>query len=315
MTLPGYLVVGGAGFIGSHLVSRLVERAQVTVVDDFSSGRRELLAPAIATGRCDLREGSVFDAELLQTAMRGKIAVFHLSANPDARRGLDNPLLDLEQGTLATHAVLDAMRRTDVKALVLASSATVYGTARTACREGDLGALPISLYGASKLASEALVSAHVECFGLTAWIFRLGNVIGPCATHGAPFDFLTRLARDPEQLTVLGDGSQSKPYVYVADAVDAMLFGFEHAADPLNVYNVSPPDATAVRSVAELCVAHSKNPHATIVYTGGQRGWRGDIPHSRLDGSALAALGYALPRSSDQAVLLGVTELAREILG
>ncbi len=315
MTLPGYLVVGGAGFIGSHLVSRLVERAQVTVVDDLSSGRREFLAAAVTTGRCELLEGSVFDAELLQRAMRGKIAVFHLSANPDARRGLDNPLLDLEQGTLATHAVLDTMRRTDVKALVLASSATVYGAARTACREGDLGALPISLYGASKLASEALVSAHVECFGITAWIFRLGNVIGPRATHGAPFDFLTRLGREPEQLTVLGDGLQSKPHVHVTDAVDAMLFGFEHAAEPLNVFNVAPADATTVRSVAELCVAHSQNPQANIVYTGGPRGWLGDIPHSRLDGSALAALGYTLPRSSDEAVKLGVAELAREISG
>lgn len=315
MTLPRYLVVGGAGFIGSHLVSRLVERAEVTVVDDFSSGRREYLAPAIATGRCDLREGSVFDAELMLSVMRGKIAVFHLSANPEARRGLENPLLDLEQGTLATHAVLDAMRRTDVKSLVLASSGTVYGLARAACREADLGALPISLYGASKLASEALVSAHVECFGVTAWIFRLGNVIGPRATHGAAFDFLTRLAREPEQLTVLGDGSQSKPYVYVEDAIQAMLFGFEHAADALNVYNVAPADTTSVRHVAELCVAHSRNPAANIVYGGGQRGWRGDIPHSRLDASALAALGYAWPRDSDAAMKLGVRELAAEISG
>ena len=315
MTLPGYLVVGGAGFIGSHLVSRLVERAQVTVIDDLSSGRREFLAPAIASGRCELREGSVFDAELLLGAMRGKIAVFHLSANPEARRGLEQPMLDLEQGTLATHAVLDAMRRMEVKGLVLASSGTVYGLARSACREGDLGALPISLYGASKLASEALVSAYVECFGLSAWIFRLGNVIGPRATHGAAYDFLTRLKQDPQQLTVLGDGQQSKPYLHVADAVDAMLYGFEHAADPLNVFNVAPPDATTVRSIAELCVACSKNPGATIAYGTAQRGWRGDIPHSRLDASALAALGYSLPRSSDEAVKLGVSELSREIFG
>ena len=315
MTLPSYLVVGGAGFIGSHLVSRLVERAQVTVIDDLSSGRREFLAPAIASGRCELREGSVFDAELLLSAMRGKIAVFHLSANPEARRGLEQPMLDLEQGTLATHAVLDAMRRMDVKGLVLASSGTVYGLARSACREGDLGALPISLYGASKLASEALVSAYVECFGISAWVFRLGNVIGPRATHGAAYDFLTRLKHDPQQLTVLGDGQQSKPYVHVSDAVDAMLYGFEHAADPLNVFNVAPPDATTVRGIAELCVACSKNPAATVAYGTGQRGWRGDIPHSRLDASALAALGYSIPRSSDEAVKLGVSELAREIFG
>lgn len=315
MTLPSYLVVGGAGFIGSHLVSRLIERGQVTVLDDLSSGRREYLTAAIASGRCQLREGSVFDTQLMSSVMRGKIAVFHLSANPEARRGLDNPVLDLEQGTLATHAVLDAMRRADVKGLVLASSGTVYGMARAASREGDLGALPISLYGASKLASEALVSAHVECFGLTAWIFRFGNVIGPRATHGAAFDFLTRLRQDPEQLTVLGDGSQSKPYVHVADAVDAMLFGFEHAADPLNVYNVAPVDASTVRSVAELCVARSRNPGASILYSGGQRGWRGDVPHSRLDPSALALLGYQVPKGSDAAVALGVAELAEEILG
>ena len=315
MTLPGYLLIGGAGFIGSHLVTRLVERAEVTVLDDLSSGRREFLADALATGRCQLLEGSVFDAELLSRAMRGKIAVFHLSANPEARRGLEQPRLDLEQGTLATHCVLEAMRRVDVKALVLASSGTVYGQARSACREGDLGALPISLYGASKLASEALVSAYVECFGLSAWIFRLGNVIGPRATHGAAFDFLTRLKREPEQLVVLGDGNQSKPYVYVADAVEAMLFGFEHAAETLNVFNVAPPDATTVRSLAEWCVACSSNPAASIVYGGGQRGWRGDVPHSRLDSSALAALGFSLGRSSDDAAQLGVTELGREIFG
>ncbi len=315
VTLPAYLVIGGAGFIGSHLVDRLVERAQVTVLDDLSSGRREHLAAALATGRCQLREGSVFDAELLTSAMRGKIAVFHLSANPEARRGLEQPMLDLEQGTLATHAVLDAMRRTEVRGLVLASSGSVYGTARSACREQDLGALPISLYAASKLASEALVSAHVECFGLTAWIFRLGNVIGPRATHGAAFDFLHRLRVEPHALRVLGDGQQSKPYVHVSEAVSAMLFGFEHAADPLNVFNVAPPDACAVSRIAELCVAHSSNPQAHIVYGTGQRGWRGDVPHSRLDASALAALGFVLERSSDEAVSAGVRELAREILG
>lgn len=315
MTLPSYLVVGGAGFIGSHLVSRLVERAQVTVLDDLSSGRQAHLDSAVASGRCELRVGSVFDAELLMSCLRGKIAVFHLSANPEARLGLEQPMLDLEQGTLATHAVLDAMRRSSVKGLVLASSGTVYGLSRSVCREQDLGSLPISLYGASKLASEALVSAHVECFGISAWIFRLGNVIGARATHGAAFDFLNRLKREPAQLTVLGDGQQSKPYVHVSEAVEAMLFGFEHAADPLNVFNVAPEGASTVRAIAELCVAHSSNPSATIAYTGGQRGWRGDVPHSRLDSSALQALGFGLSRSSDEAAALGVQELAREIFG
>lgn len=315
MTLPGYLVVGGAGFIGSHLVDRLIERAHVTVIDDLSSGRREHLASAIASGRCELREGSVFDAELLTAAMRGKIAVFHLSANPEASRGLEQPMLDLEQGTLATQAVLEAMRRSEVKGLVLASSASVYGISRSACREQDLGSLPISLYAASKLASEALVSAYVECFGITAWIFRLGNVIGSRGTHGAPFDFLHRLRAEPHELRVLGDGHQSKPYLHVSDAVEAMLFGFEHAADPLSIFNVAPPDATTVKTLAELCVAHSTNPQAHITFGSGQRGWRGDVPHSRLDASALAELGFAIKRTSDEAARLGVFELAREIMG
>ena len=315
MTLPAYLVVGGAGFIGSRLVARLVERGEVTVVDDLSSGRAQLLDAAVASGRCELRVGSVLDSELLLSAMRGKTAVFHLSANPEARRGLSQPRLDLEQGTLATHAVLDAMRAASVERVVLASSGTVYGRADKACREGDLGALPISLYGASKLASEALLSAHVECFGIRAWIFRLGNVIGSRATHGAAVDFLHRLKQEPERLTVLGDGAQSKPYLHVADCVDAMLFGFERATEPLNIFNVAPEAGTSVRALAEQCVARSPNPSAQILYTGGQRGWRGDVPCSRLDASALARLGYSLPRTSDEAVALGVQELAQEIFG
>ncbi len=315
MTLPSYLVVGGAGFIGSHLVERLVERGQVTVLDDLSSGRREWLEPSVATGRCEVLVGSVFDRDLLSRAMRAKIVVFHLSANPEARLGLENTSLDVEQGTLATHAVLDAARRAAVKGIVLASSGTVYGDTGRACREQDLGALPVSLYGASKLASEALVSAYVACFGLMAWIFRLGNVIGPRARHGAAFDFLTRLKQDGRELHVLGNGKQSKPYLHVVDCVEAMLFGFEHAAEPLNIFNVAPVDATRVERIAELCVACSADRGARIVYGAGERGWPGDVPQSRLDGARLAQLGYSMPRSSDQAAELGVAELAREILG
>jgi len=313
VTWPSFLVVGGAGFIGSHLVERLVERGQVTVLDDLSSGRSELLDAAVASGRCELRVGSVFHPEVLRRSLLGKHAVFHLSANPEARRGLDDTGLDIQQGTLATHAVLEAMRLGGVKHLVLASSGTVYGNSSRPCGEADLGALPVSLYGASKLASEALVSAHVECFGLMAWIFRLGNVIGPRATHGAAFDFLRQLKHNPLELRVLGDGNQSKPYVYVEDCVDALLFGFEHAAQPLNIYNVAPYDATPVSSVAELCVACSPGPRARIVYTGGKRGWPGDVPQSRLNATRLTELGYTLPRTSDQAVKHGVPLLAREV--
>jgi UDP-glucose 4-epimerase len=315
MKLPCYLVVGGAGFIGSHLVERLVARGHVTVLDDLSNGRAENLEPAMKSGRCELRPGSLFDAELLAACLAGKAAVFHLSANPEARLGLENTKLDVEQGTLATHAVLDASRRVGVRAVVLASSGTVYGSTSDVCREEDLGALPISLYGASKLASEALLSAYVECFGFVGWIFRLGNVIGPRASHGAAFDFLTRLKQRPEALTVLGDGQQSKPYLHVQDCVDAMLFGFEHSAEPLNVFNVAPPDTASVSRVAELCVACLPGKVTPISYAGGNRGWLGDVPQSRLSSAKLAELGYTLPRTSEQALQVGIPALAKEILG
>lgn len=308
-----FFVVGGAGFIGSHLVERLVERGPVTVYDDLSVGKREFLRGPLESGRCRLIEADARDLERLARELGGHTHVFHLSANPEARAGLLDTRLDLEQGTIVTYNVLEAMRRTGVQRLVLASSGTVYGETERRCKEDDLGALPISLYGASKLASEALVSAYVECFGLRAWILRFGNVIGPRGTHGAALDFLKKLAQSPDELEVLGDGSQSKPYLHVHDCVAGLLFALDHAHERLNVFNLAPPDTTSVRRIAELCVRASPYPNAKIRYTGGDRGWPGDVPKSRLDPSRLTALGFRTSLSSDQAVEAAVRELAREV--
>jgi UDP-glucose 4-epimerase len=247
--------------------------------------------------------------------MAGHDTVFHFAANPEARWGLENPRLDLEQGTIATWNVLEAMRRTGAKRLVFASSGTMYGDTAAACAEGDLGKLPISLYGASKFAGEGLISAFVECFGLSAWIYRFGNVVGPRGTHGAALDFLRKLSNNPEELEVLGDGRQSKPYVHVNDCVSGVLFGLEHAHERLNVHNIAPPDFTSVQRIAELCIAASPHPNARIRYTGGERGWPGDIPHSRLDAGKLAALGYRVSLTSDQAVEAAVRALALQVFG
>jgi UDP-glucose 4-epimerase len=312
---PRFFVVGGAGFIGSHLTDRLVERGRVTVYDNLSIGKREFLEAPLASGRATLVAGDALDRDALARACAGHDVLFHLAANPEARWGLDNPRLDLEQGTIATHNVLEAARRAGVSRFVLASSGTVYGDTPELCNESGLGSLPISLYGASKLAGEALVSAYVECFELRALIFRFGNVVGPRGTHGAALDFLKKLEKTPDELEVLGDGNQSKPYVHVSDCVDAMLYGLDHSSERLDIFNIAPPDATSVRRIAELCIRASPYPNARIRYTGGERGWRGDVPRSRLDPSKLAALGWTVKQTSDGAVAAAVAALAIEVFG
>ena len=308
------LVVGGAGFIGSHLTERLLAGAEVTVFDNLSVGKPEFLSHALE-GACTLIKSDALDLPALERAMAGHDTVFHFAANPEARWGLENPRLDLEQGTIATWNVLEAMRRTGAKRLVFASSGTMYGDTMDNCAEGDLGKLPISLYGASKFACEGLISAFVECFGLSAWIYRFGNVVGPRGTHGAALDFLNKLKNNPEELEVLGDGRQSKPYVHVNDCVGGVLFGLEHARERLNIHNIAPPDFSSVRRIAELCVAASPYPNARIRYTGGDRGWPGDVPHSRLNAEKLGALGYRVSMTSDQAVEAAVRALAVQVFG
>lgn len=311
------LVVGGAGFIGSHLIDRLVARGPVTAYDNLSVGKPAFLADHLASGAVTLVEGDVLDLERLAETMRGHDLVVHLAANPEARWGLANTRLDLEQGTIATYNVLESMRRTGVGTLIFSSSGTVYGETPATCAEGDLGALPISLYGASKFAGEALISAFVECFGLTARIFRFGNVVGPRGTHGAALDFLHKLQRSPERLEVLGDGRQSKPYLHVTDCADGILFGLDHtpASDKLALYNLAPLDTTTVARIAELCVQASPYPGAEIAYTGGDRGWLGDVPRSRMDPTRLANLGFRVRMSSDDAVRAAVLALARQVFG
>ena len=309
------LVIGGAGFIGSHLVDRLVSRGPVTIFDNMSVGKREFVADHLASGAAKLVVGELLELDPLCDAVKGHDVVFHLAANPEARWGLDNPRLDLEQGTIATWNVLEAMRRGGVKSLVFSSSGTVYGDTAAVCAGGDLGALPISLSGAAKLAGEALISAFVECFGLRGLIYRFGNVVGPRGTHGAALDFFKKLEKTPNELEVLGDGSQAKPYVYVTDCVDGILFGLDRAAGPLDIFNIAPPDTTSVKRIAELCVAASPFPAASIRYTGGARGWPGDVPKSRLATDKLGELGWRVPKTSDEALRLAVTALSAEVFG
>jgi UDP-glucose 4-epimerase len=307
-------VTGGAGFIGSALVDRLLAGgARVTVYDNLSLGRREFLAAAVAGGRCTLLEADLLDAGTLRAAIAGHDAVFHMAANSDISLGRAETDRDLRQGTLATFNVLDAMRQTGVAEIVLASTSAVYGEHTTPPTREDAGPLlPISLYGASKLACEALVSAYVHNFSMRGWIFRFANVVGGRATHGAVFDFIRKLRRDATELPVLGDGRQAKPYLFVDDCVDGMLFGWQHAADPINLFNLAVDGATSVADIADIVRTEMELPGARIAFSGGARGWPGDVSQVRLDPGKLAALGWTARRTSHDAIRDGVRAALRD---
>ena len=309
-------VVGGAGFIGSHLTDLLTEGGdQVTIYDNMSVGKRAFIEGPLGSGKATLIEGDALDLPLLTKSMAGHDVVFHLAANPEARWGLERTRLDLEQGTIATYNSLESARLNGVKHFVFSSSGTVYGNVTEPCGEMDLGSLPISLYGASKFAGEALIASYVECFGLTGTILRFGNVVGPRGTHGAILDFCKKMKAHPEYLDVLGDGRQAKPYLHVTDCVAGVLYAWRNGEGNLRVYNLAPPDITSVRRIAELCVQASPNKSARIEFGGGSQGWPGDVPLSRIKPDKLTALGFKVRFTSDQAVEQAVREVAREVFG
>lgn len=304
------VVTGGAGAIGSILVARLAAAGrEVRVLDNLSSGRRAHLAegtPSIRLTETDLRTDARPDQ------FRGATEVWHLAANPDIRLGTSNPRLDLEHGTVATFNVLEAARRADVPRFLFSSSSVVYGFPTVFPTPEEYGPLlPQSLYGASKLASEGLVSAYAHCYGLHGWIFRFANIIGPTMTHGVIYDFFEKLRATPDRLEVLGDGRQAKSYLLVDDCVDAMLLARDRGREPVNVYNLGTADRTSVREIAEGVVA-ALGGRASIAYTGGERGWAGDVPQQLLSIERISRLGWAPRKSSHDAVHETIATFARK---
>jgi len=312
------LVTGGAGFIGSHLIDFLLAESsvkEIRLLDNFSSGRREHLAPYKNDPRLRLIELDLLDLEKAAPHFAGIDQVFHLAANPDARWGIENTRLDLEQETIVTYNVLEAMRRNGVQQIVTSSSGTVYGdVGTTPTHEGMGPALPISLYGAGKVAAEALISAFCATFGLKAIILRFGNIVGDRTTHGAIYDFIRRLGENSAELKVLGNGLQSKPYIYVRDIVEAIRFGGKKCATlesgKFDVFNVAPEGGTTVKFIAEELIAQLGFKDRTkISYGTTAGGWPGDVPHSRMDASKLKKAGFVLPRGSDDAVRLAIARI------
>ena len=310
------LVTGGAGFIGSHLIDRLVARGDdVVVIDNLSSGDVGFIQPHIDNGRVRLVEGDICNPADVGRAMAMEIdCVFHLAANPDIRLGTRITDTDLQQGTVATYNILEAMRLNDVGRIVFASSSVVYGEDAPLPTPEDHGpCMPISLYGASKQAGEGLISSWVGTFGLQAWIFRFANIIGARGTHGVIFDFIHKLKNDPTRLEVLGNGLQEKSYMEVGDCVDAMLHVMSNAHQPLNLFNLGSHDTASVRRIAEIVVEVTGCADARIEYTGGDRGWAGDIPRARLGIDKMLQTGFDVAMNSEEAIRYTATCLLDEI--
>ncbi len=287
-------ITGCAGFIGSNLVDRLLaDGRHVVGIDNFSTGNGRFLAEAGRCGRFSLIEGNLLDAGGLTAAMRGCDVVFHLAANADVRFGTEHPRKDLEQNTIATYNVLEAMRANGIKRIAFSSTGSVYGEAVVIPTPED-APFPVqtSLYGASKLAGEGLIAAYCEGFGFQSCIFRFVSILGERYTHGHVFDFYKQLRSDPTRLRVLGNGKQRKSYLHVQDCIDAILLAMEKATGKVNIFNLGVDNYCEVNdSIGWICETLGVRPG--IEYTGGDRGWIGDNPFIFLDTKKIRSLGWS----------------------
>ena len=288
-----FIVTGCAGFIGSTLVDRLLaDGHQVTGIDNFSTGQRRFLDEALSHSSFRLFEIDLLDLDALKQAFAGGEAVFHLSANADVRFGTEHPRKDLEQNTIATYNVLEAMRANGIKKIAFSSTGSVYGESPVVPTPEN-GPFPIqtSLYGASKAACEGLISAYCEGFGYQSWIFRFVSILGERYTHGHVFDFYQKLKADPSRLPVLGNGKQRKSYLHVQDCIDAILLAMYKATDKVNIFNLGVDGYCEVNdSIGWICEELGLKPQ--LEYSGGDRGWIGDNPFIFLDTKKIQSLGW-----------------------
>ena len=319
-SIPNRIFIsGGAGFIGSHLVRRLLARPgveRVTVYDNFSSGPRDYLTPLAGDPRLHVVEADLKDVDRVKAAMAGSDTIFHLAANPDIAKAVTQPDIDFWQGTFLAQNVLEGARVNGVRRIFYTSGSGVYGeNAAEAFRESYGPCLPISTYGASKLACEALICSYCHMFGLEARAFRFANVVGPRQTHGVGYDFVRRLRADPTRLRILGDGTQSKSYIHVDDILDAVFLAGERATGPYDIFNVATGDYITVKEIAdiaaEVCGLEPSRVH--YEFTGGDRGWKGDVPVVRFNCDKIQSLGWRCRRTSAQAIRDSLAAMKREL--
>jgi UDP-glucose 4-epimerase len=314
-------VSGGAGFIGSHLVARLLGNEnvrRVVVFDNFSSGKRSHLNELAGENRLEIIEADLKELDAVKQGMAGCETVFHLAANPDIAKAATQPDIDFWEGTYLTQNVLEAMRESGARKIFYASGSGVYGENPSVAFREDYGpCLPISTYGASKLACEGLIASYCHMFDLSGRAFRFANVVGARQTHGVGYDFIRRLKLDPTRLEVLGDGSQRKSYIHVDDVLAAITAADAGTDARYEVFNVATEDYITVREIADLAVQISGLDSKSVRYEfkGGDRGWKGDVPVVRFDCSKIKALGWRARRTSAEAVSAAMAAILEELDG
>jgi UDP-glucose 4-epimerase len=304
------VVTGRAGFIGSHLVDTLVAQGnEVLVIDSLCAGKKETIARHIDSCRVRFVQKDLL-SDGWQDAIAGADRLFHLAADPDVRQSAANPDPTMQNNVVATYRVLEAMRLHKVPEMVFTSTSTVYGEARVIPTPEDYTPLePISVYGASKLACEALISAYCHSFGMKSWNFRFANIVGERSGHGVITDFIRKLRTNPAELEILGDGKQAKSYLEVHECIAAMLFATGKARETVNTFNIGSEDWIDVKTIAEIVVEEMHIQGTKLRFTGGERGWVGDVPRMQLSIDRLKALRWKPQLGSKESVRLAVRDL------
>lgn len=308
------LVTGGAGFIGSHLIDKLLEEDyKIICIDDLSLGREENISHNFENKNFKFIQHDMLDLPGLKKIFKDDKPdhVFHLAANSDIKRSLTNTNLDLERNFLTTYNVLECMRIFNVKNIVFSSTSAIYGKSDSLLSEDHGPLFPVSLYGASKLAAEAYISTYSDNHNIKAWIIRFPNVVGSRITHGILFDLINKLRKDSTQLEVLGDGKQTKPYVYVKDLIEAIMIIWKRSKDGLNYFNVSCDTSTSVSEIVDILLEGMGLKNVKINYTGGKIGWIGDVDFFKYNPSKIRKLGWKEKYSSNEAVKLAVKEILK----
>jgi len=316
----GILVTGGAGFIGSHLTEALVKKGLgVNVLDNLSNGYKDNLSSVQHSRDLDFFIGDCRSPSDVEKALKNADVIFHLAANPELRLDLADPKKCYEQNIEATYILLEKMRKSKVTSIVFTSSSTVYGESTVIPTPENYGPLkPISVYGASKLACEALISSYCHSFKRKGIIIRLANIVGPRSTHGVIYDFIQKLKKNPKELEILGDGTQTKSYLYIDDCVEAIVKAYESTKEPVEIYNVGSEDQTNVTQIARTVIDEMNLRNVRLKFTGGVdggRGWIGDVKNMLLDIGKLKKLGWKPKLNSKQAVRKTVEYLISELEG
>lgn len=310
-----FFITGGAGFIGSTMANELFKDPtnEVTIFDNFCSGQMAFINHHASDKRFKLIKGDLTNLPAVMEAIKGSDFVFHFAANPDIARAFNEPDLDLKLGVIATFNVVEAMRVNEIKKIAYSSGSGIYGDVGLTETPENFGPLlPSSMYGASKLGAEGIISAFCHMYDMQSWIYRFANIVGKNQTHGVAYDFIRKLKENPKKLLILGDGKQSKSYIHISDVINAINFVIDKSNNVVNVYNIATDDYITVNEIAKIVINEMGLKNVELKYTGGKKGWKGDVPVVRFDLNKIHKLGWKSKYSSKEAIQTSVNELLGE---